>query len=132
MGILGASCSASATRDAPTAAAITVKSVPSMLMVNRNAGSGTRILPDRLPGNTRPDGYAYQTRSHTAVAVTQSLVNWGIAIASVAHAYGLGFQPLQPEPYGWAVPRARLDRPAVQRFITVLHGAPARAALRPA
>lgn len=59
-----------------------------MLMVNRNAGSGTRILADRLPGNTRPDGYAYQTRSHTAVAVTQSLVNWGIAIASVAHAYG--------------------------------------------
>ena len=37
-------------------------------MVNRNRGSGTRILIDELLGDRRPDGYAYEPRSHYAVA----------------------------------------------------------------
>ena len=39
------------------------------VMVNRNAGSGTRILVDRLLGEHRPAGYGVQTKSHNAVAV---------------------------------------------------------------
>jgi putative molybdopterin biosynthesis protein len=40
---------------------------PSCLMVNRNAGAGTRVLIDRLVGGARPPGYANQPRSHNAV-----------------------------------------------------------------
>jgi len=38
------------------------------MMVNRNQGSGTRALIDRLLGGVRPRGYAVQPRNHNAVA----------------------------------------------------------------
>ena len=38
------------------------------VMVNRNAGSGTRIIIDKLLGERRPVGYGTQTKSHNAVA----------------------------------------------------------------
>ena len=41
---------------------------PECVMVNRNAGSGTRIIIDRLLGDHRPPGYGTQTKSHNAVA----------------------------------------------------------------
>ena len=41
---------------------------PSCVMVNRNQGSGTRMLIDELLAGARPDGYAAQPRSHNAVA----------------------------------------------------------------
>ncbi len=103
-----------------------------VLMVNRNAGSGTRILIDRLLDGVRPAGYAMQTKSHNAVAVavTQGRADWGVAIETVAREYGLGFLPLQAEHYDFVVPKARLDRPAVQRFITLLRSPATREALR--
>jgi putative molybdopterin biosynthesis protein len=92
------------------------------VMVNRNAGSGTRILIDRHLGNRRPAGYGTQTKSHNAVAVaiTQQRADWGIAIDTVARQYGLGFIPMQEEQYDFIVPTARLDRPAVRAFRQVL------------
>jgi len=102
------------------------------LMVNRNAGSGTRILIDRLLGGARPAGYSFQTKSHNAVAVAvvQARADWGVAIETVAREYGLGFLPLQAERYDFIVPNARLDRPAVQRFIALLRASPTRETLR--
>jgi putative molybdopterin biosynthesis protein len=104
---------------------------PSVLMVNRNAGSGTRILIDRLLGGLRPEGYAYQAKSHNgvAVAVVQGRADWGLAIDTVARQYGLGFLPLQPERYDFVVPLARLDRPAVKRVADLLVGPVGRSAL---
>jgi putative molybdopterin biosynthesis protein len=92
------------------------------VMVNRNAGSGTRILIDGLLGGARPAGYAVQTKSHNAVAtaVAQGRADWGLAIDTVARMYGLGFIPLKEEHYDFAVPRSRLDRPAVRRFRELL------------
>ncbi len=92
------------------------------LMIGRNAGSGTRILIDRLLEGVRPAGYANQAKSHNAVAVAvaQSRADWGVAIATVARQYGLGFLPLQPEHYDFVVPRNRLGRAAVQRFLGLL------------
>jgi putative molybdopterin biosynthesis protein len=92
------------------------------LMINRNPGSGTRILIDRLLGGVRPAGYAHQARSHNAVAVAvaQARADWGVAIETVARQYGLGFIPLQPERYDFVVPRARRDRPPVRRFLELL------------
>jgi putative molybdopterin biosynthesis protein len=104
---------------------------PTCLMVNRNAGSGTRLLIDQLLQGARPPGYLNEPRSHNAVAaaVAQGRADWGVAIATVARAAGLGFLPLREERYDFAVPRARLDRPAVRAFREVLAQAPARQAL---
>jgi putative molybdopterin biosynthesis protein len=92
------------------------------LMIGRNAGSGTRILIDRLLEGVRPAGYANQAKSHNAVAiaVAQGRADWGVAIATVARQYELGFLPLQPEHYDFVVPRNRIDRAAVQRFLGLL------------
>ena len=92
------------------------------VMVNRNPGSGTRVLIDKLLGNARPAGYGVQTKSHNAVAaaVAQSRADWGIAIDTVARQYGLGFIALQEERFDFIVPTARLDRPAVRSFQALL------------
>ena len=104
---------------------------PDCLMVNRNAGSGTRILTDRLLGGAKPPGYWSQPKSHNAVgvAVAQNRADWGIAIETIAQQYGLGFIPAQDEHYDFIVPKARLARPAVQRFRAVLEDPVTRDAL---
>lgn len=92
------------------------------VMVNRNAGSGTRILIDQLLGDKRPQGYGVQTKSHNAVAaaVSQGRADWGVAIDTVVKQYGLGFIPLQPEQYDFVIPKSRLERPAVGKFRELL------------
>ncbi|HSH42719.1 MAG TPA: molybdopterin biosynthesis protein [Arenicellales bacterium] len=93
------------------------------VMVNRNAGSGTRILVDRLLDGRQPPGYAVQTKSHNAVAtaVAQGRADWGVAIDTVAHEYGLGFIALREEHYDFVLPTKRRKRPAVKRFVELLH-----------
>jgi putative molybdopterin biosynthesis protein len=104
---------------------------PACLLVNRNAGSGTRILLDGLLGGARPAGYANQPKSHNAVAaaVAQGRADWGVAIATVAEAYGLGFLPLAEEHYDFFLPEARAGRPAVQAFLAALRAPELRARL---
>jgi putative molybdopterin biosynthesis protein len=99
-----------------------VLAAPDCLMVNRNAGSGTRILTDRLLDGARPPGYWAQPKSHNAVAVAvaQNRADWGMAIETVARQYGLGFIPAQDEHYDFVVPKARFQRPPVQRFRALL------------
>jgi putative molybdopterin biosynthesis protein len=91
-------------------------------MVNRNSGSGTRILIDELLDGRRPPGYAVQAKSHNAVAtaVAQGRADWGVAIDTVARAYGLEFIPLREEHYDFVVPANRRHRPAVSCFIELL------------
>jgi len=104
---------------------------PDCVMVNRNAGSGTRIIIDKLLGERRPPGYGVQTKSHNAVAaaVRQGRADWGVAIDTVARQYGLGFIPVQEERYDFIVPQARLERPAVRAFSALLAEARIREAL---
>jgi putative molybdopterin biosynthesis protein len=120
----------------------------SALMVNRNAGAGTRILIDRLlarfqaewapvsrpesaPTNMpkRPPGYANQPKSHNAVAaaVAQGRADWGIAIETVARLYGLEFLPVAPEHYDFLLVEAKRERPAVQAFLEALQDPAVRA-----
>jgi len=92
------------------------------VMVNRNAGSGTRIIIDRLLGGQRPAGYGVQTKSHNAVAaaVSQRRADWGVAIDTVARQYDLGFIAVQEERYDLIVPKARLAQPAVRALCALL------------
>jgi putative molybdopterin biosynthesis protein len=102
------------------------------LMVNRNAGAGTRVLIDRLLGGSRPSGYSNQPRSHNAVAaaVAQGRADWGIAIAPVARLYGLGFIAIAPEDYDFLLVEARRERPAVTAFLAALHDEAVRVRIR--
>ncbi|HEY3678727.1 MAG TPA: molybdopterin biosynthesis protein [Bradyrhizobium sp.] len=104
---------------------------PACIMVNRNQGAGTRILIDRLLNGARPDGYWNQPRSHNAVAaaVAQHRADWGMTIAPVADAAGLGFIPLAEEHYDFALVTARKQRQAVQAFFDALASREAREAL---
>jgi putative molybdopterin biosynthesis protein len=95
---------------------------PVCVMVNRNQGSGTRVLIDRLLKTARPRGYAVQPRNHNAVAaaVLQGRADWGMTLDTIARNAGLGFLPVQAEQYDFIVPRARADRPGVVAFRTLL------------
>lgn len=106
----------------------------SCIMVNRNQGAGTRILIDRLLGEARPDGYWNQPRSHNAVAaaVAQNRADWGMTIAPVARAAGLGFIPFAEEHYDFALVASRKQRPAIQAFLDALGSADVRNALEQA
>ncbi len=104
----------------------------SCIMVNRNAGSGTRVLLDKLLAGNRPMGYANQPKSHNAVAaaVSQGRADWGVAIEPVATLYALGFLPLAPEHYDFLLVEERRERPAVQAFLAALRDEDVRERIR--
>ena len=105
---------------------------PECLMVNRNAGAGTRVLIDSLLEGVHPRGYGNQPRSHNAVAaaVAQGRADWGVAIEPVARLYGLGFLPLGPEHYDFLVVERRRERPAAQAFLAALRDPVVREQIR--
>ncbi|HSP49355.1 MAG TPA: molybdopterin biosynthesis protein [Pseudolabrys sp.] len=110
----------------------TILADPSALMVNRNAGAGTRVLIEKLLYGARPSGYANQPKSHNAVAaaIAQGRADWGVAIEPVARLYGLGFLPLSPEHYDFLLVESRKHRPAVQAFMAVLQDEKVRERIR--
>jgi putative molybdopterin biosynthesis protein len=91
-------------------------------IINRNRGSGTRILLDRLLADQRPAGFFQEAKSHNSVAaaISQNRADWGIAIRSVAEDLGLGFYPIQDEEYDFILPKNRLERPEVALFLSLL------------
>ena len=95
---------------------------PSCVMVNRNQGSGTRVLIDRLFEGAKPAGYAVQPRNHHAVAaaVSQGRADWGVTLQTIAANAGLGFLPLQDERYDFVTPKSRARRDAVSAFRALL------------
>jgi putative molybdopterin biosynthesis protein len=105
---------------------------PAILMVNRNTGSGTRVLIDGLLRGAKPAGYANQPRSHNAVAaaIAQRRADWGIAIEPVARLYGLDFLPIAPEHYDFLLVEARRHRPAVEAFLESLRDEATRERIR--
>jgi putative molybdopterin biosynthesis protein len=84
-------------------------------MINRNPGSGTRILIDGVLSGARPDGYLHQARTHHAVAaaVEQGRADWGMTLDTIAARAGLEFRFVADERYDVAVREDRWDRPAV-------------------
>jgi len=91
-------------------------------LINRNRGSGTRVLIDRLLEDRRPDGYDFEVRSHQAVAaaVVAGTADWGVCIENVARESGLQFRFLAEERFDFLIPRARAERAAVRAFVALL------------
>jgi putative molybdopterin biosynthesis protein len=100
-------------------------------MVNRNQGSGTRALIDRLLEGVKPAGYAVQPRNHNAVAaaVSQGRADWGVTLDTIARTAGLGFLPVQEEHYDFVSPKSRANRPGVVALKKLLTAPATREAL---
>ena len=105
---------------------------PLCVMVNRNRGSGTRVLIDRLLAGAKPPGFLTEAKSHTAVAtaIAQGRADWGVAIEPAAKQCGLGFHPLREERFDFVVPMNRSDRAVVREFAKLLTDDETRDALR--
>ena len=84
-------------------------------MVNRNPGSGTRVLIDDLLAGDRPPGYLHDVKTHNGVAaaIEQGRADWGMTLENVAASAGLSFRFIADERYDVAVREDRWDRPAV-------------------
>jgi putative molybdopterin biosynthesis protein len=108
-----------------------VRQDPACVMVNRNQGSGTRALIERLLEGAKPAGYAVQPRNHnaSAAAVSQGRADWGVTLDIIARRAGLGFLPVQDERYDFVSPKSRANRPAVLAFKTLLQEPHVREAL---
>ena len=99
-----------------------VKSDDQCFMINRNQGSGTRVLIDKLLGDCRPSGYAIQAKNHSAVgnAIAQFRADWGVAIESIARQLDLGFLDFIDEDYDFVIPKSLLNSPAIVAFQKLL------------
>jgi molybdate transport repressor ModE-like protein len=105
--------------------------------VNRQRGSGTRLLLDRLLQEARlpPSairGYADEEYTHLAVAATVAAghADAALGLRAAAARFGLGFAPLRREIYWLAVRARRLEEDEIIRLRDGLAGEPLRRALR--
>ena len=101
--------------------------MPGRSYVNRQKGSGTRILADYVCKRDGIDstgiyGYDHEEFTHTAVAalVEAGSADAGMGIYSAAKMYGLGFVPVCEEQYDLLVPDYAWDTPMVQALLDVL------------
>ncbi|MDW8359816.1 MAG: molybdopterin biosynthesis protein [Candidatus Caldarchaeum sp.] len=110
-----------------------------IVMVNRIKGSGIRTYTDiRLAELGVEDpvkqirGYDYEVRTHTAVAaaIAHERADVGITLEAVAKHFGLEFIPLTEEIYDFAVPKHRMVKNSVKKFIETLSSKPFQEKLR--
>jgi putative molybdopterin biosynthesis protein len=109
---------------------------PEITLVNRDAGSGSRMLFDvwlRQAGIAPHwvSGYAREVPSHLAVAeaVASGSVDVGPGILAVARALALDFIPLQEERYDLVIPLEFVNTAPVQALLEVVASPPFRAEL---
>ncbi len=95
--------------------------------VNRQKGSGTRVLFDYLCRENGLDGksvYGYEREelTHTAVAaqIASGSADAGLGIYSAAQMYGLDFIPVCTEQYDLLIPDHAWDTPTVQELLRIL------------
>ncbi len=95
--------------------------------VNRQAGSGTRVLLDHLLAEAsieanRIQGYGTEEFTHmaVAVAVASGAADAGLCVRSAARALGLDFLPLATERYELVIPVEFLDHEGVQQVLEVI------------
>jgi putative molybdopterin biosynthesis protein len=100
---------------------------PDVRLINRQAGSGTRILLDyRLRqldiAPERIAGYHNEEFTHMAVAVAvlSGAADVGVGIQAAANALELAFIPMVTEQYDLVIPAVYFDTEAVQALLDVI------------
>ncbi len=101
-----------------------------MSWVNRQPGSGTRVLTDHLLRSrgisfNGVQGWEHEEFTHVAVAeaVRSGVADCGMLILAAARALGLRFVPLVEEKYDLVIPRRMLDDPRILELLRVLKSA---------
>ena len=96
--------------------------------VNRQAGSGTRVLLDYelAKAGLSPDsirGYENEEYTHmsVAVAVLSGKADAGLGVMAAARALGLDFIPVTEERYDLIIPREFLDLPSIRRLLAIIN-----------
>lgn len=100
---------------------------PGIRYVNRQKGSGTRILMDYLCRKHQLDtasiyGYDREEFTHTSVAaqIASGSADAGMGIYSAAKMYGLAFIPVCTEQYDLLIPDSAWETPLVQEMLEIL------------
>lgn len=96
-------------------------------LVNRQKGSGTRILLDYLLKKQNIDplkikGYSWEEFNHLMVAsvVAEGMADVGLGIFSAARAFNLDFIPLAKERYDIIIPKEFLFYPGIQTLLNLI------------
>ena len=100
---------------------------PGIRFINRQGGSGTRVLFDYLlqkQGLTKEQILGYEREEFThlavAVAVASGAADVGLGIQSAAEALGLDYVLVGEERYDLAIPREFLEEPRMKAMIEVI------------
>ncbi|HUX46627.1 MAG TPA: molybdopterin biosynthesis protein [Desulfosporosinus sp.] len=100
---------------------------PGIRFINRQGGSGTRVLFDYLlqkQGLTKEQILGYEREEFThlavAVAVDSGAADVGLGIQSAAEALGLDYVLVGEERYDLAIPREYLEEPRIKAMIAVV------------
>jgi len=109
---------------------------PGLRFVNRQRGSGTRLVFDQLLSRagiaSGPiSGYAREEFTHVAVAkaVAEGSADIGFGIRAAAAQLELGFIPLVSERYLLACNSERLESAALKKFLVLVRSKPFKAVL---
>ncbi len=104
--------------------------------INRQAGSGTRVLLDcelerHGLDSDRINGYSAEEYTHMAVAVAvlSGKADAGLGILAAARALGLDFVPVTEERYDLLIPAGFLDLPMIRALLEIIASAPFRKAV---
>jgi molybdenum cofactor synthesis domain-containing protein len=100
---------------------------PEIVFVNRQGGSGTRILLDfhlQCQGFDSKGIQGYEREEYThmdvAVAVLSGAAHTGMGIRAAAHALGLDFIPIARERYDLVIPEAFFETEGIQLLLEVI------------
>jgi putative molybdopterin biosynthesis protein len=100
---------------------------PDIVFVNRQAGSGTRILLDYELGKAgispeRVTGYNNEEYTHmnVAMAVASGAADTGMGIMAAAQALDLAFIPVTKERYDLVIPRAYLEDEKIRILLEII------------
>jgi putative molybdopterin biosynthesis protein len=103
---------------------------PDITFVNRQAGSGTRILLDYELGRAgiapeKVTGYRVEEHTHmnVAMAVASGAADTGMGIMAAAQALDLGFIPVTKERYDLVIPRAYLEEERIRILLEIVRSA---------
>jgi putative molybdopterin biosynthesis protein len=100
---------------------------PDVQFVNRQRGSGTRLLLDYALKEKGVDpaavrGYDREEYTHTQVAasVKSGAADTGLGVLSAARALGLDFVPWREERYDLCIPAEHMDHPGVRAVLEII------------
>jgi putative molybdopterin biosynthesis protein len=104
-----------------------MRDLPNLTYVNRQKGSGTRILCDFLVkqigiGHETIRGYEREEYTHTAVAaaIAAGTADAGLGILAAAKLFRLDFIPIASETYDFVLLEGALELEHVQHFLEAL------------